>query len=75
MRFTHHANERLAERGIDRADVRAVLAAPTRVEDGRPGATNHYGQASDGRAIIVVVAEDMPGLIITVMLDEREEQP
>lgn len=75
MRFSHHAGERLTERGVTRADAERVVNDPAATTTVRPGATNYHGRVDDGRAIVVVVADDMPDLIITVMLDDREDQP
>lgn len=74
MRFSQHARKRLILRGIEEADVDAVLREPTRIERIRPNATSFYGRALDGRAIVVSVADQPDDLIITVMLDESQEQ-
>ena len=43
IRYTHHAEEAIAERGIDRAWIEATLAQPDRTEpDPRPGVTRSY---------------------------------
>jgi hypothetical protein len=72
LKLTFHARQRMQERDIDLADINAVLASPSRTTTPRTGATNHHGLALDGRAIVVVTADDMPDLIITVMPDDSE---
>ena len=69
LRFTQHARERMNERDFDVADVRSVLSAPESVSTVRVGATNFHGRARDGRAIVVVLADDVTNLVITVMPD------
>lgn len=69
LRFTHHARERMRERDYDVAEVRAALQAPERIVTVRRGATNHHGRGRDGRAIVVVIADDVTNLVITVMPD------
>jgi hypothetical protein len=54
---------------ITRADVEAVVAAPSsadRDEEGNPRLT---GPDANGRAIIVVVADEDPGFVITTFPD------
>lgn len=72
MRFTAHATQRLAQRGITREDVAAVLSNPTRTARIRPNATSYFGRALDGRAIVVSLADNPPDLVITVFLPDEE---
>lgn len=65
MRFTHHARNKMRQRGISPADVRVALANPheTRQDDrGNPVIAG----VVEGRPLVVVLAADDPGLVITV---------
>ena len=70
MRFSRHAKNEMRLYGITRADVGAVLAAPAaRALDAR-GNPRLTGPDANGRAIIVVVADDDPNFVITTFPDD-----
>jgi Domain of unknown function (DUF4258) len=65
MRFTHHARNRMRHYGISPAEVRVVLADPIDTRQdwrGNPKVTGAVG----GRSVVVVLAADDPGLVITL---------
>jgi hypothetical protein len=53
---------------IDVADVQATIAAPTGRSRDEGGNARLLGQTRDGRPILVVIAEDDPGFVITVFV-------
>ena len=71
MRFSHHAKNEMGLYGIGRFDVVSVVARP--IQRGRDDRGNHrlVGLACDGRAIIVVVAGDDPGLTLRADYDSE----
>lgn len=52
--------------GISAEDVEAVVGAPAARELDEHGNTRLTAEASDGRRILVVVAGNDPGFVITV---------
>jgi hypothetical protein len=68
MRLSRHAKNELRLYRIGRDDVEATIAGPlARGLDAR-GNARLAGETSDGRPILVVVAGDDPGFVITVFL-------
>lgn len=73
IRYSLHAEEALAERGIDRAWIEAAIARPDRTEpDPRPGRTRSYRAIPEfgGRVLRVVhrpAGADI--MVITVHFD------
>jgi Domain of unknown function (DUF4258) len=70
MRFTHHARNRMRHYGISLAEIRVVLADPIHTrQDGR--GNQKVTGAVGGRSVVVVLAADDPGLIITLYTKRR----
>jgi len=68
MRFSRHAKNEMRLYRIDLADIQATVEAPaSRTVDER-GNTRLVGETRDGRPILVVVAGDDPGLVITAFV-------
>jgi len=70
VRLSRHAKNEMRLYGITPADVRAVAARPTTT--GRDAGGNHRlgGPDSNGRAIIVVIADDDHDFVITTFPDD-----
>ena len=65
LQITRHAQERMAEQGISRADVEALLERPERTETGETATI--YEATVDGRPLrAVVVRDSQPPRLITV---------
>jgi hypothetical protein len=68
MRLSRHAKNGMRLYGIDPADVEAAIADPaSRTSDDR-GNARLVRTTGDGRPILVVVARDDPGFVITVFV-------
>ena len=68
MRFSRHAKNEMQLYRIDLADIQATVEAPaSRTVDER-GNTRLVGETRDGRPILVVVAGDDPGFVITAFV-------
>ena len=68
MRLSRHAKNEMRLYRIGRDDVAATLAAPLARQLDERGNARLVGETSDGRPMLVVVAGDDPGLVITVFL-------
>lgn len=68
VELTGHALQRMTLRGISVLDVQLALATAARAVDHRHGTTSHFGQALDGRAIVVVTERDDHDRVVTMML-------
>jgi len=65
MRFSRHAKNEMRLYKITLADVSAVVAAPVATGQDARGNRRLPGPDANGRAIIVVVADDDPDFVIT----------
>jgi hypothetical protein len=56
MRYTVHAEQKMAERAIGRNEVESIVANPSRgiYEPLKRDRREHYGYAADGRSVNVV---------------------
>ncbi len=70
MRFSRHAKNEMRLYEIRAADVEAVLAQPSWRESDAKANLRLAGMDDKGRAIIVVVAGDDPGFVITTFPDD-----
>lgn len=66
MRFSRHARNEMRLYGISVEAVEAVVAAPAVREIDERGNARLVAEVGDGRRILVVVAGDDPGFVITV---------
>jgi Domain of unknown function (DUF4258) len=66
MTLSRHARNEMRLYGIDAADLRATVAKPISRQLDERGNTRLGGRTGDGRPILVVVAGDDPGFVITV---------
>ena len=66
LRFSSHARDRMAERGIAEIDVETALLQPIGGPvPGQPGTVLIDGFAPDGRILRVCVRDDDYGYVIT----------
>jgi hypothetical protein len=70
VRFSRHAKNEMRLYRITRADVEAVAAGPRSTDRDAKGNPRLTGPDANGRAIIVVVADDDPGFVITTFPDD-----
>lgn len=70
VRFSRHAKNEMRLYGIARSDVEAVVAAPRAAGEDTRGNRRLTGPDANGRAIIVVVADDDPDFVITTFPDD-----
>ena len=66
MRFSRHARNEMRLYGISVEAVEAVIAAPAVREIDERGNARLVAEVGDDRRILVVVAGDDPGFVITV---------
>lgn len=70
VRFSRHAKNEMRLYKITPADVAAVVASPVVAGVDARGNPLLTGPDAHGRAIIVVVADDDPGFVITTFPDD-----
>ena len=70
MRFSRHAKNEMRLYGIRRGDVEAVAANPIGTQFDQSVNWRLTGMGMDHRAIIVVLAGDEPGFVITTFPDD-----
>jgi len=70
MRFSRHAKNEMRLYKITPADIGAVVSAPTETGSDARGNPRLAGLDANGRAIIVVVADDNPDFVITTFPDD-----
>lgn len=70
MRFSRHAKNEMRLYRITAADVQAVVATPASIGEDARGNRRVTGPDANGRAIIVVVADDDPDFVITTFPDD-----
>jgi hypothetical protein len=70
VRFSRHAKNEMRLYKITPADVRAVVACPAMTARDPRGNPLLTGPDANGRAIIVVVADDDPNFVITTFPDD-----
>ena len=70
VRFSRHAKNEMRLYGITPADVMAVLASPHAAREDTRGNPRLTGPDANGRAIIVVIADDDPDFVITTFPDD-----
>jgi hypothetical protein len=70
VRFSRHAKNEMRLYGITPADVESVAAAPSAASADAHGNRRLTGPDANGRAIIVVFADDDPGFVITTFPDD-----
>ena len=58
LRFSRHARDRLLARGLDVADVEAVLGSYETVEDYEDGATLVLGRSREQRPLHLVIRDE-----------------
>jgi hypothetical protein len=68
MRLSRHARNEMRLYGIGAEDIDATLRDPAARELDARGNARLTGETGDGRPILVVVAGDDPGFVITVFL-------
>ena len=66
MKLSRHARNEMRLYGIRPEDVESVIAAPAARELDERGNARLIARVGDGRRILVVVAGDDPGFVITV---------
>jgi len=70
VRFSRHAKNEMRLYGIRAGDVEAVVANPKATQSDQSGNWRLAGLGMNGRAIIVVLAGDEPGFVITTFPDD-----
>jgi hypothetical protein len=70
VRFSRHAKNEMRLYKIMVADVESVVAAPSSTEPDVKGNPRLSGLDANGRAIIVVVADDDRDFVITTFPDD-----
>jgi hypothetical protein len=70
VRFSRHAKNEMRLYKISPADVRAATSAPTAVAANDRGNRRLTGPDTNGRAIIVVIADDDLNFVITTFPDD-----
>jgi Domain of unknown function (DUF4258) len=70
VRFSRHAKNEMRLYGVTPADVATVVAAPVATSADARGNRRLTGPDANGRAIIVVVADDDPDFVITTVPDD-----
>jgi len=70
VRFSRHAKNKMRLHQIPPADVDAVIAFPAKADVDQDGNPRLGGLDSQRRAIIVVIAADDPGFVITTFPDD-----
>jgi hypothetical protein len=70
VRFSRHAKNEMRLYKITPADVSAVVAARVVAGVDAKGNPRLTGPDANGRAIIVVIADDDPGFVITTFPDD-----
>jgi hypothetical protein len=68
MKLSRHAKNEMRLYRISADDVKTTVADPIGQERDQRGNARLSGKTSDGRPILVVVAGDDPGFVITVFL-------
>jgi hypothetical protein len=68
MRLSRHARNEMRLYRISEQDVEATMSSPSGRELDDRGNARLGGETRDGRPILVVVARDVPDLVITVFL-------
>jgi hypothetical protein len=68
MKLSRHAKNEMRLYGIGADDVESTIANPSGREMDERGNSRLGGETGDGRPILVVVAGDDPGFVITVFL-------
>jgi hypothetical protein len=68
MRLSRHAKNEMRLYRISVDDVDRTVAGPIRRDLDERGNARLAGETGDGRSILVVVAGDDPGFVITVFL-------
>jgi Domain of unknown function (DUF4258) len=68
MRLSRHAKNEMRLYRISVDDVERTVASPARRDLDQRGNLRLAGKTGDGRPILVVVAVDDPGFVITVFL-------
>jgi hypothetical protein len=79
IRFTHHAETMLVERGIEREWVERVLTAPLwrETDPNNPALKRAFGDVAEagGKILRVVYSDDPEPRIVTVFFDARAKRP
>jgi hypothetical protein len=70
VRFSRHAKNEMRLYKITPADVNSVVTAPIATGEDARGNRRLTGPDANGRAIIVVVADDDPDFVITTFPDD-----
>jgi Domain of unknown function (DUF4258) len=66
IRYTDHAEDRMAERGVTKEDVQQALRRRIRVTPGPPGRLWVWGYAQHGRVLKVGVSSHDQEFVTTV---------
>lgn len=66
MRFTRHARNKMRWLGVNAGDVGLLLANPVETGQDHRGNPTVTGVVEGGPVVVVVLAADDPGLIVTV---------
>ena len=77
VRYTQHAEARMMERNISKADVERVLAAPIRQVPALNGRTESQGWLErQGKSLLlrVITEGDLVVLVVTVMATSKFEK-
>jgi hypothetical protein len=70
VRFSRHAKNEMRLYGIRAGDIEAVVSSPMGTQLDQSGNRRLTGLGMDRRAIIVVLAGDEPGFVITTFPDD-----
>jgi Domain of unknown function (DUF4258) len=71
VRYSHHAKNRMRREGVRASLVEAVVIAPERRRIDREGHSVAVGRDDHGRILEVVLASDVPGYVITVIIRRK----
>jgi len=74
MEYTTHAEDQMVDRNITRADVDAVLAAPTKEAPGLNGCVNLWGYGPSKKRIRVTLDPTRTRIITVANADSRREK-
>lgn len=71
MRFSRHAKNRMRHEGIQLSTIEAIVVAPERRRIDDESNSVVVGRDDGGRILEVVLASDVPGYVITVIVRRK----
>lgn len=71
MRFSHHAKDRMRRAKTQASTIEAIVLAPERRRIDDDGNSVAIGSDERGRTLEVVLASDVPGYVITVIVRRK----